>query len=213
MNREVLEAQWVHVKEFLREKWPKLTDEDVNQINGRIDQLIAKLQQRYGFTREQAEEEINKASFDKGFKPSFGAEKSYARPEDRLRAEARRDVKKEDSSFLKWLLAIAIPLLLLSLYFGMTRTPETTTPTTPRVVQENVVSTPTDQSIVQSVRQALFTNSALISDLQNVRIAATNGDVTITGSVANNQQRDAVGSLIQNISGVKHVNNQLTVRP
>ncbi|MCE5315859.1 MAG: BON domain-containing protein [Parachlamydia sp.] len=213
MNREVLEAQWVHVKEFLREKWPKLTDEDINQINGRIDVLIAKLQQRYGFTRDQAEEEINKASFEKGIKPSFGAEKSYARPEDRLRAESRRDVKSEDSSFLKWLLAIAIPLLLLSLYFGMTRTPETTTPASPRVVQENVVTTPSDQSLVQSIRQDLFTNSALVSDLQNVRIAASNGDVTITGSVANNQQRDAIGARIENMTGVKHVNNQLTVRP
>lgn len=212
MNREVLEAQWVHVKEFLKEKWPNLTDEDIRQINGRIDTLIAKLQQRYGYTKEQAENEINKVSFERGAKPTMAADKPYVRSEYR---EARKESARDDSSFLKWLLGLALAALLLSLYFNMPKSTETTpvTPTTPRAAQETVItSTPADQNLVQSIRSALFANSAFVSDLQNIRISASNGDVTISGSVANNQQREAIGNMIQQFSGVNHVNNQLTVR-
>lgn len=205
MNKEVLETQWVQAKDFLKEKWGNLTDEDIRQINGRYDQLIAKLQLRYGYSREQAEEEIRKWNFERGVKPTYASDKPFMRKEERV-------AKDEGSSLFKWLLAIAIPLLLLSLYFGMTKAPEPTSATP--VVQEQVVTqTPADQTAAVSIRQALFANRALISDLQNFRISASDGVVTINGSVANAQERDSIGNFIQRINGVKQVNNQLEVRP
>jgi uncharacterized protein YjbJ (UPF0337 family) len=42
----------------VREQWGKLTDDDVDQIAGRRDQLAGKLQRAYGYGKEQAEKEI-----------------------------------------------------------------------------------------------------------------------------------------------------------
>ena len=42
----------------MKEKWGKLTDDDLEVIEGKKDQLVGKLQERYGFTKEQAEKEL-----------------------------------------------------------------------------------------------------------------------------------------------------------
>lgn len=58
MNKEQFEGQWKQLKGNIKEKWGKLTDDEVTQINGKYDQLIGKLQQKYGYTKEQAETEM-----------------------------------------------------------------------------------------------------------------------------------------------------------
>ncbi len=55
VNSDKLEANWKQIKGKMREKWGKLTDNDWEQIAGKKDQLLAKLRERYGYTREQAE--------------------------------------------------------------------------------------------------------------------------------------------------------------
>jgi uncharacterized protein YjbJ (UPF0337 family) len=42
----------------VKEKWRKLTDDDLEMIGGRMDQLAGKLQERYGYERAQAEKEL-----------------------------------------------------------------------------------------------------------------------------------------------------------
>ena len=42
-----------------RKRWGKLTDDDVTQIEGQAEKMIGKLQERYGYKREQAEKELN----------------------------------------------------------------------------------------------------------------------------------------------------------
>ena len=59
MNRDVLKGQWTQMKGKIREQWGKLTDDDVDQMQGNAEQLIGKLQERYGRTREQAERELD----------------------------------------------------------------------------------------------------------------------------------------------------------
>jgi uncharacterized protein YjbJ (UPF0337 family) len=59
MNQDTLEGQWLQWKGKLREKWGKLTDDDWDMIAGKKDQLLGKLQERYGYSREQAEREYN----------------------------------------------------------------------------------------------------------------------------------------------------------
>jgi len=43
----------------VRKWWGKMTDDDVDQIQGDMERFLGKLQQRYGYTREQAERELN----------------------------------------------------------------------------------------------------------------------------------------------------------
>ena len=59
MNPEILKGKWNQVKGDIRTRWGKLTDDDVAQIQGQAEKFIGKLQQRYGYKREQAEKELN----------------------------------------------------------------------------------------------------------------------------------------------------------
>ncbi len=59
MNKEILKGKWLQVKGDVRNWWSKLTDDDVDQIQGDTEKFIGKLQERYGFGREQAEKELN----------------------------------------------------------------------------------------------------------------------------------------------------------
>lgn len=57
-NTETLQGQWMQVKGKVKEKWGKLTDDDLTQINGKRDILLGKLQERYGIQKEQAEKQL-----------------------------------------------------------------------------------------------------------------------------------------------------------
>lgn len=59
MNRDIFEGQWKDLKGNVKERWGKLTDDDLLEIEGKRDQLLGFIQKRYGYTHEQAEEEIN----------------------------------------------------------------------------------------------------------------------------------------------------------
>jgi uncharacterized protein YjbJ (UPF0337 family) len=60
MNRDTLKGQWMQVKGKLREQWGKLTDDDVAEVQGNAEQLIGKLQERYGYARDHAERELDR---------------------------------------------------------------------------------------------------------------------------------------------------------
>ena len=59
MNSDTLEGNWKQLKGKMREKWGKLTDDDWNAIGGKKDQFIGKLQERYGYSRDQAERDYD----------------------------------------------------------------------------------------------------------------------------------------------------------
>ena len=59
MNNDVLKGKWMQMKGEVRRQWGKLTDDDVAQIEGSSEKLIGKLQERYGYARDQAEREYN----------------------------------------------------------------------------------------------------------------------------------------------------------
>jgi uncharacterized protein YjbJ (UPF0337 family) len=58
MNWDQIETDWMQFKGKLRHNWVKLTDEDITRINGRREELVARLQERYGFAKAEAEREI-----------------------------------------------------------------------------------------------------------------------------------------------------------
>lgn len=201
MNRDVIESQWTQIRELLSEKFSNLTEEDLRQINGRYDQLVAKLQQKYGYTRDEAEEKIRNWNFDR----FAGPRSQYVREE--------RIIRKEESSSnaWKWLLGIGIPLLLLASYFLGTRNPETTTRAPANNQQQFLVESPADRAISNNVRNALLSQTTA-SDLSNLRITTENGIVTLSGSVSSADARDSIVSTAQNLPGVRQVVNNLQVR-
>jgi len=59
MNWDRVEGNWKQFKGSVQEKWGKLTDDDLNVIEGKRTQLAGRLQQRYGVAKDQAENEID----------------------------------------------------------------------------------------------------------------------------------------------------------
>ena len=58
MNRDVLQGNWKQLKGNIKERWGKLTDDDLTVIEGKRDKLAGKLRERYGYAKEQAEKEV-----------------------------------------------------------------------------------------------------------------------------------------------------------
>jgi uncharacterized protein YjbJ (UPF0337 family) len=54
MNWDIVKGKWNQLKGEGRKQWGKLTDDDWMQIAGEKDKLIGKLQERYGWSREEA---------------------------------------------------------------------------------------------------------------------------------------------------------------
>ena len=59
MNWDQIEGNWKQHKGLLRSKWSKLSDRDIDAINGKRTELIGLLETHYGHAREQAENEID----------------------------------------------------------------------------------------------------------------------------------------------------------
>jgi uncharacterized protein YjbJ (UPF0337 family) len=55
-------GDWTTFEIMVKEKWGKLTDEDMTTFSGNSNQLSGLLQQRYGYARDQAEREIHEFS-------------------------------------------------------------------------------------------------------------------------------------------------------
>jgi uncharacterized protein YjbJ (UPF0337 family) len=60
MNKDIFEGKWKEMRGQIKEWWGKLTDDDLEQAAGNAEQIIGLLQQKYGYTRERAEEEFNR---------------------------------------------------------------------------------------------------------------------------------------------------------
>ena len=58
MNWDQVQGKWKQMKGSLKEKWGKLTDDDLEMINGHKDKLVGRLQERYGYSKEQAAREV-----------------------------------------------------------------------------------------------------------------------------------------------------------
>ena len=59
MNWDQVQGKWKQYKGKAKEKWGQLTDDDLDMIDGRSQQLVGKLQERYGIAKEAAEKQAN----------------------------------------------------------------------------------------------------------------------------------------------------------
>lgn len=64
MNWDRIEGNWKQFTGKIKEKWGDLTDDDLARVNGNREQLEGVLQQRYGYAKDKAKEEID--SWSKG---------------------------------------------------------------------------------------------------------------------------------------------------
>src|SRR5215470_3930944 len=60
MNHDILAGRWKQMRGELKTWWGNLTDDDFERIGGQKDKLIGLLQERYGYSREQAEQEVER---------------------------------------------------------------------------------------------------------------------------------------------------------
>lgn len=59
MNDDRIKGNWKNFKGKLKEKWGRLTDDELDVAEGKRDQLIGKIQEKYGLTRDEAERQYD----------------------------------------------------------------------------------------------------------------------------------------------------------
>lgn len=59
MNSDQFKGKWKQMKGSVKERWGKLTDDDLNVIDGQRDQLIGRIQERYGIARDAAQKQVD----------------------------------------------------------------------------------------------------------------------------------------------------------
>jgi len=64
MNKNILEGRWKQIRGEARAWWGKLTDNDLDRVAGKFEVLVGLLQEKYGYTRQQATDEIDRRVTD-----------------------------------------------------------------------------------------------------------------------------------------------------
>ena len=59
MNEDILKGKWAQLKGHIKAQWGKLTDDEIDALDGRREQLVGKVQERYGIARDQAARDVD----------------------------------------------------------------------------------------------------------------------------------------------------------
>jgi uncharacterized protein YjbJ (UPF0337 family) len=62
MNWDQVQGKWKQATGKVKEKWGKLTDDDLQFINGKREQLVGRIQERYGIAKQEAEKQVDEFS-------------------------------------------------------------------------------------------------------------------------------------------------------
>jgi uncharacterized protein YjbJ (UPF0337 family) len=60
MNWDTVKGQWKQIRGRVREQWGDLTDDDLDRIEGKRDQLVGAVQKRYGVARDEADKQVRR---------------------------------------------------------------------------------------------------------------------------------------------------------
>ncbi|WP_435234387.1 CsbD family protein [Psychromonas sp. PT13] len=60
MNNDMIKGQWKQVSGTLKENWGKLTDDDLQEIDGSLEKFQGKMQEKYGMAKDEAQQEFEK---------------------------------------------------------------------------------------------------------------------------------------------------------
>ena len=58
MNQDRIQGRWRQIRGKVKEQWGKLTDDDLDVIAGRREQLLGRIQQRHGLARDEADRQV-----------------------------------------------------------------------------------------------------------------------------------------------------------
>jgi uncharacterized protein YjbJ (UPF0337 family) len=58
-NKDILVGKWKQLRGQVKQQWGKLTDDQLDRISGRYEELTGLIQERYGYARDKAEMEVN----------------------------------------------------------------------------------------------------------------------------------------------------------
>jgi uncharacterized protein YjbJ (UPF0337 family) len=59
MSWDRVEGNWKQFKGEIKQQWGKLTDDELDQIEGKRDKLVGRIQERYGIAKDEAERQVN----------------------------------------------------------------------------------------------------------------------------------------------------------
>jgi uncharacterized protein YjbJ (UPF0337 family) len=58
MNWDMIEGNWKQFKGQARQQWGKLTDDELDQVQGQREELVGRIQEKYGIARDEAERQV-----------------------------------------------------------------------------------------------------------------------------------------------------------
>jgi uncharacterized protein YjbJ (UPF0337 family) len=59
MNADVFKGKWMQIKGEVKSQWGKLTDDDLDRVEGDTETRVGRVQERYGYAREEAKREVD----------------------------------------------------------------------------------------------------------------------------------------------------------
>ncbi len=59
INKDILQGKWKQARGKVKQQWGRLTDNELDQIGGYYDELAGLIQERYGYSREKAQQEVD----------------------------------------------------------------------------------------------------------------------------------------------------------
>jgi len=71
MNSDMMHGTWKELKGKVRQKWGQLTDSDLDQIQGKREELSGLLQRKYGYARDRADREVDQFYAENKFDPTY----------------------------------------------------------------------------------------------------------------------------------------------
>jgi uncharacterized protein YjbJ (UPF0337 family) len=77
MNWDRIQGNWKQATGQVKEQWGKLTDDDLDVVNGRREQLAGKIQERYGVAKDEAETQV--AAWERKFGDTWGKDDDVKR--------------------------------------------------------------------------------------------------------------------------------------
>jgi len=69
MDWNIIEGKWKELKGHAREQWGKLTDDELEEVGGKKDRLVGKLQQKYGYAADEADRRADEWAKQQDAKP------------------------------------------------------------------------------------------------------------------------------------------------
>ncbi len=204
MNADIMEGKWKQMRGQMKEWWGQLTDDDFDVIAGKKDKLIGKLQERYGWAKRDAEDEVARRFRDVDAAtrnlPARRHHPSVASPPRVTHRLGHDKAPRKGEHYMRHLFrSMLVLVMLMAVTAGCTSM-------TGKSAGENV----DDASITASVKTKLAAEKP--ATLTKVDVDTNKGTVYLTGNVGNATIKERATEIARQVAGVREVVNNLKVQ-